>query len=267
MRAHADQVVFLLSTSWLVAIGGFARGDFSYDFASPPPVSFQTGVIGPPSPTFGTSFADGMLRLADSRTPAQGGIGGTTGFGAFGLEQSQIFGDVRISAVLNPAGNSDDLLNLTRGHGGVGVYAAGIDFSSGRLTMAKLLPGGLGPVAMFNSDDPNQGSQPLLTNLNRSYFLTLDVIGNEVNARVYDQPGGSQLLQGHFTDNNLGGPSLQPSIAGVSVIWLGTNATNLDGSYDNFSAVAIRAIPEPSSAILLSVGLVVVIVRFRRGMR
>jgi hypothetical protein len=202
-----------------------------------------------------------------TRTPAQGGIGGIAGFGAFGLEPSQIFRDVRISAVLNPAGNSDDLLNLTRGHGGVGVYSAGIDFSSGRLTMAKLLPGGLGPVAIFNSDDPNQGSQPLLTNLNRSYFLTLDVIGNEVDARVYDQLGGSQLLHGHFTDNNLGGSTLQPSIAGVSVIWLGTNVTNLDGSYDNLSAVAIRPIPEPSSAVLLSAGLIVGIVRCRRSKR
>jgi hypothetical protein len=254
MKAPVKWVVFLLAASWVVACGGFAKGDFSYNFASPPPASFQTGVIGPPSATFSASFANGMLRLSDSRTPAQGGIGGSPGFGAFGLEQSQVFRDVRISAVLNPAGNSDDLLNITRGHGGVGVYSAGIDFSSGRLT--------LGPVAMFNSDDPNQGSQPRLTNLNRSYFLTFDVIGNEINARVYDQSGGNQLLHGHFTDNNLGGPALQPSIAGVSVIWLGTNATNLDGSYDNLSAMAI---PEPNSAIWLTFCLVVGIVRFRRS--
>jgi hypothetical protein len=192
-----------------------------------------------------------MLRLADSRTPAQGGIGGTVGFGAFGLEQSQAFGDVKISAVLNPSGDSDDIVNVTRGHGGVGVYGAGIDFSSGRLETFKLLPGGLVPI-IFSSDQPNQGSQPRLTNLNRSYFLELTIVGKDVNARVFDSPGGNQLLHGYFTDNNLGGPTLQPSIAGVSVAWIGTNSTNLSGTWDNLSAVAIRPIPEPSSAVAVS---------------
>jgi hypothetical protein len=191
MKTNPDRVVLLLTASW-AALGSSAQGDFSYDFSSPPPASFETGVIGPPSDTFATSFANGMLRLGDSRTPAQGGIGGTVGFGAFGLEQSQTFGDVRISAVLNPSGDSDDVVNVTRGHGGVGVYGAGIDFSSGRLETFKLLPGGLVPI-IFSSDQSNQGS--------------------------------------------------------------GSNSTNLSGTWDNFSATAIRAIPEPASALLMFAGI------------
>lgn len=264
MKTASSRVVFQLAAGWAASIGCFAKGDFSYDFSSPPPASFVTGQIGTTSATFATSFNDGILRLSDSRTPAQGGAGGIFGFGAFAREQSQIFGDVRISAILNPLGNSDDLLNVVRGRRDVGLYTAGIDFSSGRLGIAKLLPEALGPVAVYNSDDPNQGSQPLLTDLNRSYFLELDIIGNEISSRVYDEPGGTQLLQVSFLDDNIGGPALEPSFAGVSVIWIGTNSTNLEGSFDNLSATAI---PEPTSGILLGAGLVVAIVRLRRQKR
>jgi hypothetical protein len=198
------------------------------------------GPIGPSSSTFSAGVDNGILRLEDSHTPAEGGIGGIVGFGAFGLETSEIFDDMRISAVLNPSGDSDDLLNLTRGHGGVGVYGAGIDFTTGRMEAFKLNPGGVVPPVILRSDRPEHGNQPLLTDLKRSYFLELDIIGVEIDARAYDRPGGDQLLHLHLTDDNLAGPGLPPAVGGISVAWLGENDTNLGGTYDDLSAVRLQ---------------------------
>ena len=83
------------------------KANWTYDFASPPPPSFITTMLGPPSATFSSSIAGGVLRLAATRTTAQGGAGSAAGF-----ETSQSFSDVRIGALVNPTGTSDDLLNI-----------------------------------------------------------------------------------------------------------------------------------------------------------
>src|SRR3954470_7192186 len=91
----------------LCIVAGAANANWVYDFASPPPGSFITTPLGPPSPTFSSGIAGGVLRLADPGTPAQGGAGSAAGF-----ETSQSFGDVRVGALVNPTGTSDDLLNI-----------------------------------------------------------------------------------------------------------------------------------------------------------
>jgi hypothetical protein len=181
-----------------------------------------------------------LKRTGGGRTPAEGGIGGVVGFGAFGLETSETFEDMRISAVLNPSGGSDDLLNLTRGHGGVGVYGTGVNFTTGRMEAIKLTPGAVVPPVIPRSDRPEGGNQPLLTDLKRSCYLEVDIVGIEIDARAYDRPGGEQLLHLHLTDHDLAGPPLPPSIGGISVSWLGENSTNLGGTFDDLSAVNLQ---------------------------
>jgi hypothetical protein len=68
----------------------------------------------------------------------------------------------------------------------------------------------------------------------------LDILGREIDARVYDERGGMQLLHNHFQDGSQLGPTLPPSIGGVSIIWTGANSTNLAGSFDGLSATRLE---------------------------
>jgi hypothetical protein len=101
------------------------------------------------------------------------------------------------------------------------------------------------------SDSPEQGSQPPLSDLTRSYFVEFSVIGNVLDARAYDQPGGSELLHVHYVDDQgLGGPPLPAGFAGVSAI---REEGSLDGAFDNIS---VMSIPEPGSWIsVIGLGL------------
>jgi hypothetical protein len=226
------------------------KADWMYDFASPPPGSFITTVIGPPSPTFSSSIAGGVLRLADTRTPAEGGAGSGAG-----VETSQAFSDVRIETLVNPTGTSDDLLNVfvrfdfALNH----TYAAGIDFSTGVLDVVKLAGA---PVLLVLSTDASQGSQPPLTDLSRGYYLRLDAVGNQLSASVFDAPGGTELLHASFIDTGaVGGPAYDQGLAGVSAVARGLQ---LDATFDNLSA---GTVPEPSTAAL---GIVTVLGLLRR---
>ena len=114
------------------------------------------------------------------------------------------------------------------------------------------------PLLVVGSDSPEQGSQPLLSDLGRSYFLQFDVIGNVLDARVFDQPGGNELLHvRHVDDDGIGGPPLGPGLAGVSAV---RTAGALDGAFDNLSVVTI---PEPGTCILAGVGLTVLVAFWR----
>jgi hypothetical protein len=218
-----------------------AKGDWNYDFESPLPASF---VFNAPNATFSGGVENGVLRISDPHVAEGVPLGGV------GRETSQVFRNARISGVVNAAGTSDDGLGLllNGAPSGEATYAARIEFFSGRLAVFKVAD--FMPVFVVGSDSPEQGSQPLLSDLARSYFLEFDVMGNVLDARVFDQAGGTELLHVHHVDDQgIGGPPLPPGFAGVSAF---RPFGSLDGTFDNLS---VTAIPEPSSLLLAGLGL------------
>jgi hypothetical protein len=249
-RQFVGLFVFVLSAS----LAASAPADWNYDFESPLPASFTFNQIGPPSATFSAGIDNGLLRFRDPQINMHG-----PGFGGIGRDASQILDDVRISGILNAAGNSNDNLGLSIRNQALGnnTYGARIEFHSGRLVVFKIV--NFAPAFAIFSDSPGQGSQPLLSDLARSYFLQFEVIGNVLDARAYDQPGGSELLHVHYVDDQgLGGPPLPPGLAGVSAI---REEGSLDGAFDNIS---VMSVPEPGSCVLAVVGLAV-LVSFHRN--
>ena len=254
MKAHLRQIICLLVVGTIACSGASVEGDWNYNFESPLPASFVFNQIGPPSGTFSGGIDSGALRLSDPQI-----LTGGPNFGGIGRETSQIFSDARMSGTLNAAGNSNDLLGLSIRNQALGnnTYGARIDFNTGRLGVFKIV----NFVGVFDiaSDSPEQGSQPLLADLARGYFVQFDVIGNALDARVFDGPGGSQLLHVHYLDDQgIGGPPLGPGFAGVSAL---RNVGSLDGAFDNLS---VTAIPEPGTCVLAVVGLAVLVL-FRRS--
>jgi hypothetical protein len=233
-----------------------AQGDWMNDFESPLPASFAINQIGPPSGTFSAGIEDGLLRFSDPQINMHG-----PGFGGIGRETSQIFADARMTGILNAAGNSDDFLglNIRNQAPGNSTYGARIEFNTGRLVLFKVVD--FVPVLGIASDSPSQGSQPLLSDLDRSYFVVFKVIGDMLDARAYDEAGGSELLHVHYVDDQgIGGPPLPPGYAGVSAI---REEGSLDGAFDNLS---VNSIPEPGSCVLAVVGLAVLASYRRSGL-
>jgi hypothetical protein len=66
----------------------------------------------------------------------------------------------------------------------------------------------------------------------------LDVVGNQLTARVFDVEGGTQLLIVNYTDTGVGGPPLASGIAGVSALSL--TGGLVDG---NFGPVGAEPLP------------------------
>ena len=255
MNARSRQIVGLFVVGLTAGWGAGAQADWSYDFESPLPASFVVNQIGPPSATFSAGIEDGMLRFRDPQVNMHG-----PGFGGIGRETSQVFDDARMSGILNAAGNSNDFLGLNMRSQAVGTntYAARIEFTTGRMAVFKIV--NFAAAFTIFSDSPEQGSQPPLSDLARSYFVEFDVIGNVLNARAYDQPGGSELLHVHYVDDQgLGGPPLPPGFAGVSAI---REDGSLDGAFDNIS---VMSIPEPGSCLLAVVGLGILALFRRRN--
>jgi hypothetical protein len=247
MKVRWRHFVGVLVVGLTALCGASAQADWSNDFESPLPASFVFNQIGPPSGTFSAGIDNGLLRFRDPQVNPHG-----PGFGGIGRETSQVFDDARMSGTLNAAGNSNDFLGLNMRSQAIGTstYAARIEFSTGRMAVFKIV--NFAAAFTIFSDSPEQGSQPVLSDLDRSYFLQFDVIGNVLDARAYDQPGGSELLHVHYVDDQgLGGPPLPPGFAGVSAI---REDGSLDGAFDN---VSVTAIPEPGSCVLAVVGLAV----------
>jgi hypothetical protein len=245
MKLQLRQIIGPLIVVYITCMAASAKADWSYDFASTLPASFVLNPIGPPTGTLSAGIDAGQLRLTDPQV-----YGGGPPLRGFAADSSQVFGDVRVSAIVNAAGNSDDLLGLNVRGPHVfeqccgSAYAANLDFSRGDLEVVKLvatstIPPYITPV-ITRSNWPEQGSQPLLTDLDRSYFLEFTVIGNVLDARVFDQPGGAELLHVHYVDDQgRGGPSLAPGSAGVVAF---RHTGSLDATFDNLS---VTAIPEP----------------------
>ena len=257
MKIQQRQMIGLLIVGLAAGWEPSAQGGWVNDFESPLPASFAINQIGPPTGTFSAGIDGGVLRFRDSQDNMHG-----PGFGGIGRETGQVFNDARMSGILNAAGNSNDFLglNIRNQPSGSSTYGARIEFNTGRLAVFKVV--NFAPAFGIFSDSPEQGSQPLLSDLARSYFVQFDVIGNVLDARAYDQPGGSELLHVHYVDDQgIGGPPLPPGFAGVSAI---REEGSLDGAFDNLT---VMAIPEPGSCLLAAAVGLAALVSFRRSNR
>ena len=102
-----------------------------------------------------------------------------------------------------------------------------------------------------------------VTNLSRSYFLEMEVIDDpvtgfpEITSRLYEEEGGAQLLEVSFTDMNAYG--IPPYTSGTAGVWAWASQGALNVTFDD-----VRAVPEPSTLLLLSIGAVGLVAFARR---
>ncbi|MEQ8971040.1 MAG: hypothetical protein RIE73_11670 [Coleofasciculus sp. C1-SOL-03] len=222
-----------------------AEASFFYNFDSsfPNPDAVTTGGLTSPSglsPTFTTSTENGILTLSDSQSANNGGS--VQGF--WGITD-QVFTDVKVSAILNPSASTDDQLVLfARGKlNTFDTYAATIDFFDGDLLLSKVV--GTQAIVL----DEIEGA---FSDLNRSYFLEFEVVGNRLTSRVFDSPGGTQLFSLTTTDPQ---ESFTSGVSGVGLQLSPTALINpLNGTFDNVTSVPV---PEPttSAGLLLTFGV------------
>lgn len=219
-----------------------ASANWSYDFnsGSLPAYPFFTTVAVPPGDvaTYVPSAAGGYLRMEDTRALSAGG-GGTAVAGNL----AQSFSDVRVAAILNPTSSTSSNQSgvLARGNFSTGAaYSAGFNFYYGILFVARNDPVA-GNTVIKSSD---LGQLPIAPT-NRSYYIQLDVVGNSLSAKLFDAPGGSQLLWASWTDTT--GSPFASGNAGVFAQTFGTGRIN-----ETFDDISAAVIPEPATLVLCS---------------
>src|SRR5689334_15033799 len=89
---------------------------------------------------------------------------------------------------------------------------------------------------MVQSSDASQGNQPPLADLGRSYFLQWDLVGNQQTARVFDQPGGTQMLVVTYTDTGAKRPPYASGFVGASAV---SSGGGVDAMFGPIGAASI----------------------------
>lgn len=233
----------LLSMAMLAP--AIARADWFYDFNDgviPDTLETFGWLPGTPptiySSTFQSSAEGGYLRMWDDAllSPNNGGT-----LEGDAMNEEVFTGNVRVTAVINPAGTTDDWMGLlARDTIYFQNYHMGFSFGgthAGRLFVAKGLPGGSTEILI---------SSARLSDLDRSYFMELEVIDDPISkypvvtGRLFDYEGGEKFLQMSFTDNWFGGS--QPYTSGRAAVWAVAFDYNvLDATFDNISAVSLSS--------------------------
>ena len=192
-----------------------------------------------------------VLRLSNDLAASEGGFGSS-----FFTVTDQIFEDVRVSALLNPTGDSNDqVVLLARGDlSSISSYNAGIDFAENVLLFSKTVNG-----QIINFDlVPN-----ILPALDQPYFVELEVVGNQLTARFFDETGNDELFSLSATDDD-------PLIAGTSGLAVNVSIQFQDffddpndSTFDNFSSQSLTSTdnffldfeePLPDSTIAAGIG-------------
>ncbi|NEQ50318.1 MAG: PEP-CTERM sorting domain-containing protein [Leptolyngbya sp. SIO3F4] len=188
-----------------------------------------------------------VLQLSDDLAFSEGGAS-TISI----VNPVEIFGDVKVSALVNPTGDTNDQfllfarLNLET----FDAYVAGVDFATNRLFLNKVVDGDV-PV------NPIVEASDVLPDLHQPYIAEFSVIGNELTARLFDETGIEQLFKLSTVDTD---NPLLAGATGISVDISDRAFPNLDdpisGTIDNFAA---EPVPEPSSMLgLLAAGALAV---------
>lgn len=257
-----------LSKNWLIcsaifgALGVSASAanavSFSFDFESGLPeealfLQDTPGGIVPFTPNIETIDGNNVLQLSDDLSSSQGGASSS-----FIINPVATFDDVKVSALLNPAGDSNDqfLLFARLNLEAFDTYVAGVDFTTNLLFLNKVTGGEVPNPPLLEAFD-------VLPDLTQPYVAEFTVIGNELTARLFDETGTNELFELSFVDTD------NPFSTGVTGIGVGIDDTAFpqlddpnDGTIDNFAATSI---PEPSSILgLLAVGALVTKVSRRR---
>ncbi|MEM9804065.1 MAG: PEP-CTERM sorting domain-containing protein [Cyanobacteria bacterium P01_D01_bin.56] len=160
----------------------------------------------------------------------------------------EIFGDVEVSALVNPTGDTNDQflllarLNLET----FDTYVAGVDFATNRLFLNKVIGGEVPASPIVEASD-------VLPDLHQPYVAEFSVIGNELTARLFDEAGINQIFELSTVDTD---NPLLAGATGISVdnsdVAFPNSDDPISGTIDNFAA---EPVPEPSSMLgLLAVG-------------
>lgn len=217
---------------------------FFLDFESPLPSSAvslsvtPSGVI-PFVPSIETLDGNRFLRLSDDLPAALGGAS-TSVF----ADPTQVFEDVTVSALLNPAGDSNDQVTVFArvDLNALNAYTASIDFAENRLIVSKAI-GGSATVLADAFD--------VLPDVTQPYFVELEVVGHQLTGRFFDATGTHQLLELTAVDLD------NPLLAGVTAIGADISETAFpdfsdpnSATFDNFGARSI-SVPEPTHVLSL----------------
>lgn len=265
------------------------------------------------SPTFQRSTANGYLEFNDPRPPYDFGVmpsGPETSlppdvepspgaFAAIGVDMRSVFGDVRLTGTINPAGLPPvpeppggniwerDLGMGFLSHGSLAdgsAYVGGLNFLTGQPFVLLLMNRRIYPV------DAREGAsvaEMFPDFQQRSFFLQYEAralfldpteappagasaspppgpqpIGHRLEVKVFDHEGGTLLTETSF--DSLAG-ILGPGQAGVFASYRNANsASSYPPLYASFDNVSAAAIPEPNSLALALAALAGLAARRRK---
>lgn len=233
-----------------------ARADWFHDFDNGIPETWQ---FRPPpntpnsdSDTWTATLESGYLRLAEGRAPNDGGAAVIVS-----RDLSETFTDVRVSADVNFDPSVGKFMGLTVENDN-GAYLLGLETAPSDQE-GTLWLGHVGSGLTFWGSDLDFGI-PTRLDTDLSYHVQLDVLGDVLTGRVFDEQGGTELISISQTIDEPIPPLRYAGVYTDSVPGFGNVPTA--GTFDNVSAVTI---PEPNGMLIALCGYLTVLVGRRRG--
>ena len=238
MRSRSTVVV----TVFLIAFASRTQADWFHDFNNGQiPDSFEISIppVFPQSSTWSADASEGYLRLSESRSPALEPPGTPV---LVALETSEMFKDVRVSGTVNLDPSLGTFLGLQANNIGLGSYLFSLEIApSADEGTAWLAQTGMNGITQWGSK--RDFGIPTTLDVNESYYLEFDVVRDQLTGRVYDAPGGTELINITQTAPN---PFTEPGFAGVYTdTAVGFEHVPTGGTFDNVAAVALPVTPQP----------------------
>lgn len=218
---------------------------FSFDFESGLPseaLFLQTTSEGtePFTPSIQTIDGNNVLLLSDDIPSSEGGA-----ITSSVINPTITFENVLVSALLNPAENTNDRLLLFARIDleTADTYVFGIDFEANQLFLDVVVEGVVPETPLIEVFD-------VLPDTSLPYFAEFSVIGNELTGRIFDETGTDEIFELSFVDtNNTLSSGFTGIAADISDNFIEGDDPN-NATIDNFSGISV---PEPSSILGLLV--------------